>query len=113
MAKYATFKYGTGVKYGGVLGTVNLYKINGNDPSYATTPRHIELDIQYSTSAKWAIDVVRLVYARRQHVLPKWLIPVDRLLKRTEVTLKYSTSEFWAVDSLRLRQRIRHQGPNV
>lgn len=113
MAKYGTFKYGTGVKYGGVLGTTNLFKLNLADPSYAVKPRHIKVTVKYTTGAKWAIDSIRLLYARREHVIPKYLIPVNRRIKRTRVTLKYTTGEFWAIDSLRLVQRIVNQGPSV
>jgi len=113
MAKYSTFKYGTGVKYGGSLGSSNLFKLNLADPSYAMRPRHIKVIVKHSTGAKWGIDNIRLTYARREHVIPTWIAPVMRDLKRTKVTIKYSTSEFWYIDSLRLKQRIKHKGPTV
>jgi len=112
MAKYGTFKYGTGVKYGGTLGVVNLFKANTADPDYAVSPRHIKLTLKHSTGSIWNIDTVRLTYASKAHVIPKYLMAVDRRIKRTKVTLKYSTDEMWAVDSIRLKQRIVNRGPD-
>jgi len=113
MAKYATFKYGSSVKYGGLLGTSELFKVNTADPSHAMRPRHIKVIVKYSTGAKWGVDNIRLTYARREHVIPTWVAPVMRDLKRTKVIIKYSTDEFWYIDSLRLNQRIKHRGPTV
>ena len=113
MAKYSSFKYGSGVKYGGALGVINLYKLNLADPSNATKPRHIKTTIKYTTGALWTIATIRLLYARSEHVIPKYYVPVNRRIKRTKVTLKYTTGEFWAVDSIRLVQRIANQGPSV
>lgn len=112
MAKYNTFKYGTGVKYGGSLNVVELYKINAADPNYAIVARHVKITVKYTGGSIWNVDTIRLLFARRQHVIPKWIIPIDRLIKRTKVTLKYTTDEQWSVDSLRLHQRIVNRGPN-
>ena len=89
-----------------------LYKVNTADPSNAISPRHIKVTLKLTTGALWAINKIYLVYARKAQVIPKWLIVVNRRLKRTKVTLKYTTSELWAVDSIRLRQRLVNQGPN-
>jgi hypothetical protein len=113
MAKYSEFQYGSGVKYGGLLSTPDVFKLNMTDPDRAHGLRHIKVTVKYTTGAQWAIDSIRLHYARREHLIPKWIIPVNRLLKRTKVTLKYTTDEMWAIDSLRLHQKIKHRGPTV
>ena len=112
MAQYSTFKYGSGVKYGGAISTINLYKINTSDPNYAIKPRDIKLTVKHTTGAIWNVDTIRLTYARKEHVIPKWCVPVHRLIKRTKVTMKYTTDELWAIDSIRLKQMIRHRGPS-
>lgn len=112
MAQYNTFKYGVGVKYGSPIGVIDLFKVNAADPHYAVAPRHIKVTIKYTGGSIWQVSTIRLIYANKSHVIPKWLIPVNRLIKRTKVTLKYTTDEQWAIDSLRLNQRIKHRGPS-
>ena len=107
------FLYDSGVKYASGLRFEQLYKLNLNDPQLGVKPRHIKVTIKYSSSHKWAVDAIRLIYANREHVIPKYYIPIERRIKRTKVTLKYTSSEAWAVDSLRLKQRITQMGPTV
>lgn len=90
-----------------------LYKVNTSDPSTAITPRHIKVTLKLTSSALWAINTVRLIYARKAHVIAKWWVGVYRRHTRTKVTLKYTSSELWAIDSIRLVQRLVNQGPHV
>lgn len=89
-----------------------LYKVNTSDPSTAIAPRHTKVTLKLTTGALWAINTIRLIYARKAHVIGKWYVAVNRRLTRTKVTLKYTSGELWAIDSIRLVQRIVHQGPH-
>jgi hypothetical protein len=90
-----------------------LYKIDTNSPDTGLVARHVKVTLKYTTSELWRIETIRLLWSRRQHVLPKWLVPVNRLLKRTKVTLKYTGSDLWRIDAVRLKQMIKNRRPQV
>lgn len=111
MGKYNTFKYGSGVLYGSKLPVIQLWKVDNNDPDKGVVARHIKTTLHFTGSGKFTIGTIRLHYARKQHVIPKWWAEVGRNLKRTKVTLNYSGSDLIRVDSVRLKQMIRHRRP--
>ena len=112
MAFYGTGKYGTGFLYGSTAPVIQLWKVDNNDPDKGIVARHIKLTINYTGSGKFTIANARLLMARKQHVLPKWLGQIERTIKRTKVTLKYSGSDLLRIDSIRLKQMIRNRRGN-
>jgi len=107
------FNYDSGIKYGTSLTFEQLYKINFNDPTLGIKPRHIKVTLKATSGHRWSVDSIRLLYANKAHVIPKYWIPIGRLIKRTKVTLKYTSNELWAIDSLRLNQKLTNRGPTV
>ena len=114
MAQYGTFKYGVGVKYGGTVPSIKLFKSAFTDPDKGVVARNVKVSLKYTNNGGlWRIDTVRLMFSRKAHVLPKWLVRVYRNIKRTKVSLKYTANELWRIDAIRLKQRIRHQRKTV
>jgi len=93
--------------------STRLWRIDTISPDRGVIARHVKVILKNTVDAAWRIDTIRLIWSRKTHVLPRWLIPVNRLLRRTKVTLKNTVDAKWRIDQIRLKQMIRRRRPQI
>lgn len=110
MAKYGSFKYDSGTKYGREVVGTSYYRALCLGDDRGVVARHLQVVFRHTSDTRFRMGDIRARWSRKAHVVPKWLVPVGQMLKRTQVIFKLRCDEAVRIDSIRLKQTIKARG---